>query len=551
MAVLRRLQAVAVAAMLVGAAADASAFDLNGHWHLDAWAAGARPGSIATIVQVGDDVSITYDGVASPHLGTIDGNVLPLTLNGVPSHPSLLITSDSRLERSANIFPYGDVLLVLLTRCECYDGNTTSGDGCDARCQVETCYDCTAEPSTCSPQTNGTGCDDLRDCTTGSTCTAGVCGGGEPIPSCIDMTDRWLLLKEGGYEYQSEIFREVSLGIDNLFQRDGELRIPGLPPGSIDTTTGKIAITESGGVYSCSGTWPFDAQAAADGLSFDGRGWWLLEGHFCTSRHTVSLRGFRCGGGVVDPGPECLVDSCMQCSGDPSTCVPLPNATPCRHEDPCTMLATCQQGACVANVSDKCPACSVCDGSGGCKVAPRENCRKSSDPGTGRLKMRSREGAERSSMAWRWSEGEATSAFDLGHPDINSNLTMCLFSEATPEPQLVLKKWFGPFGSCTPALWPCGPMSWEHKPDGSMTYREKYWSTGLVNTSWKLNVGAAGKSSLQLRTNGYHVIDPFTSFATPLRAQVQIDGGTCFDLPIDEAGVSKNSNGRFGARGTP
>jgi cysteine-rich repeat protein len=39
----------------------------------------------------------------------------------------------------------------LLGALACDDGNATSLDGCSSRCQVETCQDCTGEPSACAP----------------------------------------------------------------------------------------------------------------------------------------------------------------------------------------------------------------------------------------------------------------------------------------------------------------------------------------------------------------------------------------------------------------
>src|SRR6185369_3590814 len=44
--------------------------------------------------------------------------------------------------------PYGrGEYRLLATRCECDDGNTTDGDGCDHTCRVEPCYECTGSPS--------------------------------------------------------------------------------------------------------------------------------------------------------------------------------------------------------------------------------------------------------------------------------------------------------------------------------------------------------------------------------------------------------------------
>ena len=61
---------------------------------------------------------------------------------------------------------------------QCDDDNTTNGDGCSAQCKIESCWTCVSQPSTCSPATAGTACNDGNACTVGETCDgAGVCGG--------------------------------------------------------------------------------------------------------------------------------------------------------------------------------------------------------------------------------------------------------------------------------------------------------------------------------------------------------------------------------------
>jgi len=66
----------------------------------------------------------------------------------------------------------------------CDDGDTDGGDGCDATCQVETCWACVGEPSLCS-EADGAACDDGEPCTANDTCQATLCVGGPP-PDCFD-----------------------------------------------------------------------------------------------------------------------------------------------------------------------------------------------------------------------------------------------------------------------------------------------------------------------------------------------------------------------------
>ena len=69
---------------------------------------------------------------------------------------------------------------------ECDDGNLVDGDGCSASCRVEPCYQCTGEPSLCTPLPAGTACDDGDPCTATSECTAAAtCVGTAPV-DCDD-----------------------------------------------------------------------------------------------------------------------------------------------------------------------------------------------------------------------------------------------------------------------------------------------------------------------------------------------------------------------------
>ena len=63
----------------------------------------------------------------------------------------------------------------------CDDGDTSAGDGCSALCQVEACWGCTGEPSTCSPVADTTPCDDGSACTQTDACQSGACVGSSPV----------------------------------------------------------------------------------------------------------------------------------------------------------------------------------------------------------------------------------------------------------------------------------------------------------------------------------------------------------------------------------
>ncbi len=80
---------------------------------------------------------------AAPELPTEDIDGDPRTLGSAPDMGADEVTAcgDGSINTNA-----GEV---------CDDGNTAAGDGCDATCQVEADFDCTGEPSVCTPTGDG------------------------------------------------------------------------------------------------------------------------------------------------------------------------------------------------------------------------------------------------------------------------------------------------------------------------------------------------------------------------------------------------------------
>jgi cysteine-rich repeat protein len=70
---------------------------------------------------------------------------------------------------------------------QCDDGNTASGDGCSATCQIEPCYTCTGQPSVCTLMT----CTPLDQCHVAGTCdpASGACSN-PPAPDGTSCDDR-------------------------------------------------------------------------------------------------------------------------------------------------------------------------------------------------------------------------------------------------------------------------------------------------------------------------------------------------------------------------
>lgn len=103
-------------------------------------------GQGAGVVAVGATVTVTFDAQVQPGAGasiTVTGQA---DQDGAgPAAPVALqtvVTVDSDVS-------CGDGVIGGLESCD--DGNSVSGDGCDANCQQEAGWDCTGEPSVCVP----------------------------------------------------------------------------------------------------------------------------------------------------------------------------------------------------------------------------------------------------------------------------------------------------------------------------------------------------------------------------------------------------------------
>jgi cysteine-rich repeat protein len=180
---MRSVTTVTLLASLLAPGALA-AVDLNGRWHFN----GVGSGTIVTVSQTGSALSI-------PVVAPFTGSVGATDANGFTGYSVSWTDGMNQAGFGGRIMPSGNLLdgraafffppnppevggQVLATRCTCFDNNSVNGDGCDATCQVESCWTCVGDPSMCTPTVDGGVCDDLSPCTSGETCTVGVCGGG-------------------------------------------------------------------------------------------------------------------------------------------------------------------------------------------------------------------------------------------------------------------------------------------------------------------------------------------------------------------------------------
>ena len=272
-----------VCALLV-VALDASAqIDLTGRWRVRE----GTPDAFADIVQSGTSVSMAW----TLEFGGGQGS-FPLNLNGTFDQTTLMATTPSPFFVSISMQAYdsGDMLdgtfatslsptggygHIHFTRCECYDGNEIDGDGCSSVCRVEACFSCTPEPSVCTPSPDTAACDDGNDCTTGETCSAGVCGAASPVSPCVNLDGLWTV------STQIPVFDTEFVSDHRYLQRNGVVTVldssqgVGDNPsavGTVDTETGEMSLISRGGSGPCTASSDFAGTATLDNLTFNGSG---------------------------------------------------------------------------------------------------------------------------------------------------------------------------------------------------------------------------------------------------------------------------------------
>jgi cysteine-rich repeat protein len=550
----------------------ADALDLSGRWRTDLAGDPTVSERFVEIVQTGDDVTIGYAPLLpyeGPFHGTLTGDRLSTEAANAFVGLSFNVLGDGTVLRGLFSAWPGSPTSHVMSRCECHDGNAEDGDGCDSTCRIEPCFSCAGEPSVCTPSADGEACNDRHDCTTGETCQSGVCGAGLPVSPCIDVTGKWLEYSESLRARRYPFGPGLATMVDQtnmvqengiVFARDaatGELgRV-----GPISRTTGELSFLLPGSGGLCPDTHPFTATVAPDGQHYDGiaeEDFDALINHSCWLAQDVTVRGLRCAAGSVDSGDDCLVDSCMNCSGAPGVCSPLPDGTPCRHPDPRTAVAACRAGSCSATVSDVCPPCSVSDGLGDCVAAPRDNCRRSLEPAATMLSIHlrnpynrfgDRRYRARGFLDWRWTDGEATTAFDLGAPQRSSEVALCFFDESGALPTLLAAFTVKPGEPCLDVD-ACGYAygGWRSTDDGDEEYVEWRGFRRPLFARTLLHPGPDGQAGIRIASWGGDLELPEV-LPLPLRVQLQIGGGACFDSSYGTADVRMNRHSVFRTRG--
>jgi cysteine-rich repeat protein len=318
---LRRFSTVGVAMVAIVAARPAIAIDLTGRWRFgNGFFDIAQAGSAASFTLFGRAYTGTVSATGHLTASTSDPACTPLNFIDAQFVAEHLDGSFG----CGGPFPVPDVGRVFAQRCECFDGNASDGDGCDARCRIEPCFSCAGDPSVCTPLAAGAACNDGRDCTSGETCNGSACGGGSIDPSCTDLTGRWLL------RYRDELYVLLEEQVD-VIQTDHtlEFRDPtsGSPGffGTINASTGVFDMSEPSSFLSClladnGAVDPLVGAPSPDGTTWIGTGTYRISNLMDCFDDPFSVTATRCGGGTIDPGEQCDDGNVQDGDGCSSTC---------------------------------------------------------------------------------------------------------------------------------------------------------------------------------------------------------------------------------------
>lgn len=547
----------AVWTVLLGMASTVHA-DATGRWV-------RSDGVFFDVVQTGSSLTfsgtnLSLEGMREPSGHVIlDGTVGPgacyAILDGVLSSDDHYLSGGVLLGPPCSV---GARVPFTAQRCECYDGNTQNGDGCDATCQIEPCYTCTPEPSTCTPSAEGAPCDDGLVCTSGETCSAGSCGGGAPISPCFNLNGFWFRTVEhpffGVFQYPVEFVQRGSYL--ELHEPPGSGHA--IEVGNIDPFTGHFELLTLRQVLfslpeQCDGPLTYEppittASVAADGKTSDG----VIVGKFlpdCTVEEIMVHAERTCGGGSLDPGEECddgnespgdgcdslcQVEACHACTGEPSDCSPVPGS--CNDGDACTTGDICSNGGCAGTAID-CGLCLTC-AAGECVSAVATGCH---DAGKSVLVIDKGRTDDRSTLRWKSRLGDAATA-DLDDPTSGNDYALCLYDDSAVDPELLFR-----------AAIPSGG-SWESLAGGGFHYRDPSLDPDGVLSVVLSARSAPGKARIVVNGEGANLSSrpfslPSPVLPLPLTLQLQSEGGSCFESRFTQAVTNSEPRGRFKARG--
>ncbi|MBX3023823.1 DUF4215 domain-containing protein [bacterium] len=557
-----RCPGLAFALLLVAMEADA-AIDLTGKWRVEYGASGTE---IVDLAQSGSAVTATLapGGVPVAMSGTVDDIGLSLSLS-VPgcAPPACFATLSARLLPDGTWLdgvlvlgapPLPGTSRVLGRRCECFDGNSSDGDGCSAACRIEPCFSCVGMPSTCTPTPDGGTCEDGSPCTAGTTCSAGQCGGGGSVSPCIDLRGVFDVHYESGFVAFDTAERVEQFGETVLF-RDAAGGTPGLL-GHLDFLTGALALDVPVTYILCIGVEHATGTAALDGSAFTLSGSAsvpTLHGCLADAYGATGVRRTTCGDGVVVAPEQCDDGNTTSGDGCDANCT----ATGCGNGvrtsgEACDDGNTTSGDGCAADCTVE--PCWTCVGApaSACSTAYTPHCARPQEPRRATVRLARRADAARDLIGAKTGKTSGLPMALLGDPLTSAAYQVCLYDRSLPLPRLL-------FGARVPAGGTCGGSPCWRAVSGGFAYRDASGAADGI-TTLRVVADRHGRGEAIVAGRGSGLLGTATGLPelplpVPLEVQVQnaVNADGCFAIDVPTVAVVRNdaASGRFVARGAP
>lgn len=178
-----------------------------------------------------------------------------------------------------------------------------------------------------------------------------------------------------------------------------------------------------------------------------------------------------------------------------------------------------------------------------CSAAPFVGCRSPLTSRSTRLEITEKTKDSQDALAWKWANGQGTSAGSFGDPLQTDGMTLCLYDESGATPVLV-------FGAGVPPNEGCkaggGQSCWKAIRNGYRYAKKDRRPAGIADLTAKS--GKDGRAHLLVRGRGQHLTLPALPLGLPARAQLQSVTGQCWDAVFGPTGVNRNDATRFRGR---
>jgi cysteine-rich repeat protein len=419
---------------------------------------------------------------------------------------------------------------------ECEDGNIVDGDGCDHNCTFTACGNGIVAGTASAEQ-----CDDGN--TAGGDCCSGTCQfeasgsacASDGLPCSTDVCDGGGTCTHDASP--SGTVCRSSAGVCDPAEICNGIAKTCPPPSFASGSVCRPAVDVCDAPESCSGSGPDcppdvyrtgtcrTAAGACDvAESCDG------SSTACPA-DAKSMAACRVAAGSCD-----FTEFCDGLSNDCPANVTAADGTACDDGDTCTLVDTCQSGACTG--ADRVD----CDDGNGCTADTCDslgNCINDDSPNAGCLtaakslvRISQSSDGSRDKLLWKWGRGDAFAQADLGDPTSSARYALCVYAGTAS-------------ALIADAALPPGP-SWSAR--GTKGYRFKGTSPDGLSLAI-LQGGAIGKSRALVRGRGVALPHPTLPLTYPVIVQLKREGSPfCLESPFTLANETRNDTTQFKAK---